>query len=117
MRFVWAGLGIVCVGLGLIGVVLPILPTVPFMLLAAFFFARSSERLHNWLVTHPTFGPPIVDWQTSGAIRPRVKRIATVSIAVVYAISLLLGLKLWLLLLQAAILSAVLIFIWTRPNF
>ena len=117
MQYIWAALGLICVGLGLIGIVLPILPTVPFMLLAAFFFARSSERLHNWLITHPIFGPPIVDWQSSGAINPRVKRIATVSIGVVYGISLALGLKLWLLLLQAAILTAVLVFIWSRPNF
>ncbi|MDQ2090302.1 YbaN family protein [Marimonas arenosa] len=117
MQFIWAALGLVCVGLGLIGIVLPILPTVPFMLLAAFLFARSSERLHNWLLSHPTFGPPIVDWQMRGAINPRVKRVATLSIAAVFGISLALGLKLWLLALQAAILSAVLTFIWTRPNF
>ncbi|MEZ5714534.1 MAG: YbaN family protein [Paracoccaceae bacterium] len=117
MQYIWAALGLICVGLGLIGIVLPLLPTVPFMLLAAFFFARSSERLHNWLITHPTFGPPIVDWNERGAINPRVKRIATLSIVVVYGISLALGLKLWLLLLQAAILGAVLTFIWSRPNF
>ena len=117
MRYVWAVLGLICVGLGVIGIVLPILPTVPFMLLAAFFFARSSERLHTWLITHPTFGPPIIDWQERGAINPRVKRIATVSIAVVYGISLALGLKLWLLVLQGAILIGVLTFIWSRPNF
>ena len=117
MRFLWAALGLICVGLGLIGIVLPILPTVPFMLLAAFFFARSSARLHSWLVTHPTFGPPIIDWHERGAINPRVKRIATVSIAAVFAISLALGLKPWLLALQAAILTAVLVFIWSRPNF
>ncbi len=61
-------------GLGLIGVVLPILPTVPFMLLAAFFFSKSSERLHYWLISHPKLGPPIVEWQTNGAINPRVKK-------------------------------------------
>lgn len=116
MRFLWAGLGLLCVALGLIGVVLPLLPTVPFMLLAAFFFARSSERLHHWLISHPTFGPPIVDWQSSGAIRPRVKRLATVSIAVVFAISLLLQLRLTILAIQAAVLGCVLFFIWTRPN-
>lgn len=117
MRYIWALLGLLCVALGAIGIILPLLPTVPFMLLAAFFFARSSERLHYWLISHPTFGPPIVDWQERGAIRPRVKWIATVSIVVVYAISVLIGLKLWLLLLQAVVLSLVLLFIWSRPNF
>ncbi|UYV37319.1 YbaN family protein [Rhodobacteraceae bacterium D3-12] len=117
MRFVWATLGLICVGLGLIGIVLPLLPTVPFMLLAAFFFARSSERLHNWLITHPTLGPPIVDWQSSGAINPRVKRIATVSIGVVFLISVALGLRPLLLGIQAAVLCCVLIFIWSRPSY
>ena len=117
MRYLWAMLGLVCVGVGLIGVVLPILPTVPFMLLAAFFFARSSERLHNWLITHPTFGPPIVDWQSNGAISPRFKRIATVSILLVFVISLLLDLPLLILGIQAGVLTLVLVFIWSRPNF
>ncbi|WP_137700955.1 YbaN family protein [Marimonas lutisalis] len=116
MRFLWAGLGLICVGLGLAGVILPLVPTVPFMLLAAFFFARSSERLHNWLLSHPQFGPAIVDWQTNGAIRPRVKRISTISIAVVFGISLVLGLRPMVLIIQAVVLTAVLIFIWSRPN-
>ncbi len=71
MRFLWAFLGLACVGLALVGVVLPLLPTVPFLLLAAFFFARSSERLHYWLLSHSTFGPLIDDWHSRGAIRPR----------------------------------------------
>jgi uncharacterized membrane protein YbaN (DUF454 family) len=116
MRYVWASLGIVSVAVGLLGVVLPLLPTVPFMLLAAFFFARSSERLHGWLLAHPTFGPPIIDWQERGAISARGKRIATLSILVVFGISLLLGLHWQLLLIQALVLSCVLFFIWSRPS-
>ncbi|MDQ2094304.1 YbaN family protein [Rhodalgimonas zhirmunskyi] len=117
MRFIWAGLGLLCVGLGLIGVVLPLLPTVPFMLLAAFFFARSSERLHFWLLNHRVFGPAISDWQSRGAINPRAKRIATLSIILVYGLSLAMGLKTTILIIQAVVLSLVLIFLWTRPNF
>ena len=63
MRFIYAGLGFICVALALVGVVLPLLPTVPFLLLATFFFANSSERLHGWIIGHPRFGPMIVDWQ------------------------------------------------------
>ena len=73
MQYVWAVLGLFCVGLALIGVFLPLLPTVPFLLLASFFFARSSERLHSWILSHPTFGPMIDDWNSRGAIRPRAK--------------------------------------------
>ena len=116
MRIVWLLLGLICVALAIIGVVLPLLPTVPFLLLAAFCFARSSERLHYWLLSHPRLGPPIEDWQSRGAINPAAKRLATISIALVFGLSLALGLKTTVLLIQAVVLSGVLIFIWTRPS-
>ena len=117
MRLVWVTIGIISLALGVIGVVLPLLPTVPFMLLAAFCFARSSERLHNWLVSHPHFGPAIEDWNARGAIHPRAKRIATVSIVAVFALSWILGVKTLVIGIQAVVLSCVLIFIWSRPNY
>ena len=116
MKYLWAFLGLICLGLAMIGVFLPLLPTVPFLLLAAFLFARSSERLHNWLLSHPTLGPPIEDWQSRGAVNPRAKRLATISIALVFLFSIVLGLRLLILAIQAIVLTAVLIFIWTRPN-
>lgn len=116
MRYVWAILGLISVAIGIAGIVLPLVPTVPMMILAAFFFARSSERLHNWLLSHPTFGPPIQDWQQRGAISAKGKRIATLSIAVVFGISLILGLRPLILLIQAVTLGAVLMFIWSRPS-
>ncbi len=101
---------------GLIGLVLPLVPTVPFLLLAAFCFARSSDRLHDWLVTHPTFGPPIRDWETTGAIGLRAKRVGTLSVMAGFALSVWLGLPATILALQALVLTAVLAFIWTRPS-
>lgn len=116
MRIIWVILGLISMAIGLIGIVLPLVPTVPLMILAAFFFAKSSERLHNWLITHPQFGPSIVDWQEHGAIHPKGKKIATVSIAIVFLISLIMGLGPMILIIQGATLCAVLLFIWTRPN-
>lgn len=116
MRFIYAGLGLFCVALAAIGVVLPLLPTVPFLLLAAFFFANSSDRLHNWIVAHAIFGPMITDWRDSGAIRPRAKKAATLSIAAVFSVSLLLSMPAHIIGIQAVVLSLVLLFIWTRPN-
>jgi uncharacterized membrane protein YbaN (DUF454 family) len=116
MQYVWATLGLVCVGLALIGVFLPLLPTVPFLLAASFFFARSSERLHSWILAHPTFGPMIDDWNSHGAIRPRAKRLATLSIAAVFGLSLIVGVSMKVVVIQAVVLSCVLIFIWSRPN-
>lgn len=116
MRFVCAGLGLLCVALGVVGAFLPLLPTVPFLILAAFLFAQSSPRLHNWILSHRTFGPLIDDWTRSGAIRPRAKRLATLSIAVVFGLSLVLGVGQNILIIQAVVLGAVLIFIWSRPS-
>lgn len=116
MRLIWLILGLASLAFGAVGVVLPLLPTVPFILLSAFCFSKSSERLHNWLLTHPNFGPSIEDWQRNGAINRRVKGYATVSIMAAFSISLALGLKPMLLVLQAFILMGVLVFIWSRPE-
>lgn len=116
MRILWVVLGLLCVALGIAGIPLPLIPTVPFFLLAAFFFAQSSERLHNWLLTHPRFGPPIIDWHERGTIRRRMKWFATISIAVALGVSVVLGLSPLVLLVQALILLGVAVFIWTRPE-
>ncbi len=116
LRLVWGAGGIVSLGLGLVGVVLPLLPTVPFILLAAFCFSRSSDRLHDWLLAHDILGPSIHAWRESGSISARGKRLATVSIASVFLLSLFLGLGAKILVVQAVVLGLVLMFIWTRPT-
>ncbi|KUP94822.1 YbaN family protein [Tritonibacter horizontis] len=116
MKVIYLFLGLISLLLATLGVILPLLPTVPFLLLSAFFFARSSERLHRWLMEHRVFGPLILDWQQHGAISPRAKKAATVSIAAVFTISLVLQVPAPLLLIQAAALSLVTLFIWSRPN-
>lgn len=116
MRYIWLTGGLLSVALGTIGIILPLLPTVPFLLLAAFCFARSSERLHTWMITHPKLGPPITDWQQSGAISQPAKRVATLSVIVVFGISLFAGFRPLILAIQAITLGCVMLFIWTRPN-
>ena len=116
MRVLWGLGGVTSLGLGTVGIFLPLLPTVPFVLLAAFCFSRSSDRLHDWLVAHPIFGPSIEDWRRNGSISKRGKYLATLSIALVFGLSVGLKLAAWLLITQALILSAVLVFIWSRPT-
>ena len=116
IRAFWFTLGFAALILGAIGMFVPLLPTVPFLLLSAFGFARSSERLHHWLLSHPVLGSPISDWRERGAIGRKAKWLASVSIAAAFGISLLLGLAPWVLAVQAATLLAVATFIWTRPN-
>ncbi|GHA48293.1 hypothetical protein GCM10008927_11680 [Amylibacter ulvae] len=116
MRNLWTLAGFVMVALGAIGAVLPLLPTTVFMIMAAFCFAKGSDRAHAWLMNHSIFGKAIQDWQRNGAIAPKSKRIATLSIAAVFLLSVFLAVKTPILILQAGILACVLIFIWTRPN-
>ena len=116
MRVLWTASGTAAVGLGLAGTVLPLLPTVPFLLLAAFCFARGSDRMHDWLVTHPKFGPSIQHWRDHRAITRPAKWMATVSIGVAFGISLALGVRPLILGIQAVVLLCVLIFIWSRPD-
>jgi len=116
MRWLWATFGCAALALGVIGIVVPLLPTVPFLLLAAFCFARSSDRMHQWLVTHRILGAPIRDWQRSGAISLRAKQLASASMAAVFLLSLVLGLRPSLLAFQAAVLCGAAVFIWTRPS-
>jgi len=115
MRMLWFTTGVLAVAIGSVGIFVPLLPTVPLMILAAFCFGKSSPRLHRWLVRHPVYGPHIRDWQQRGAIHPGAKRVATISIAVAFGLSVLLGVRAAILAAQAAVLLAVLVFIWTRP--
>jgi len=116
MRSIWFIAGLTCIILGAIGAFLPLLPTVPFILLAAFCFARSSPSAHSWLLNHKYFGPSLRDWEINGAMRPSAKKKAILAIACSWLLMVFLGIKLWVLALQFLILTGVSIFIWTRPN-
>ncbi|WGI22060.1 YbaN family protein [Amylibacter sp. IMCC11727] len=116
MRVFWFIAGLLSLGLGILGIPLPLLPTVPLLLLAAFCFARSSERMHLWLTTHPKLGPPIADWNERGAIRKPAKIAATVAIAAAFLISVILAVPYQALIAQVIVLSCVMLFIWTRPH-
>ena len=116
MRVLWFSGGLLSLGLGALGVLLPLLPTVPFAILAAFCFSRSSDRLHDWLVRHPAFGPAIRDWRAHGAISRRGKRAATASVTVAFGISVWMAVPAWAMATQAVALAGVMLFVWTRPE-
>ncbi len=113
----WLLLGWVAVGFGVLGIALPILPTVPFLLLAAFCFEKGSPKLHRWLLGHPTFGPPIRDWQEHRVIRPKTKLIAT-TFMIASLIYIWIGREKGLLIkgLLSAVLGSVCLFILTRKS-
>jgi uncharacterized membrane protein YbaN (DUF454 family) len=80
-RPVWLVAGAVALLLGFVGIFLPLLPTTPFVLLAAFCFARGSERWERWLLQHRRLGPIVRDWRQHRAVPLRAKQLATVMMA------------------------------------
>ena len=115
VRALWLAFGLLSLILGFIGIFLPLLPTTPLMLLAAFCFARGSQRLHDWLVGHPRFGPPIEAWRRHGAISRGAKQLAVFAMLLVLLLSLVLAVPWSVLGIQAVVLVAVAVFILTRP--
>ncbi|MFW1678345.1 YbaN family protein [Pontibacter sp. JAM-7] len=109
--------GMLCLLVGIIGVVVPLLPTTPFVLLAAFCFSRSSERLHQYLLNHRVFGKLIRDWEAYGVIPLRAKCLASSMMLIMVSYPLFFrefhyGLK----LLVVATIAASLCYIWSRPS-
>lgn len=117
MRVAFLALGWACVALAAAGVLLPVLPTVPFLVVAAWAFARSSQRLEAWLAGHPRFGPMLAAWRAYGVIPLRAKLIASAMMAgsLLY---LLFGRDTgWPLLLAAALGMALGAgYVWSRPS-
>ena len=81
IRWIYLLLGWAFFALGIVGVILPVLPTTPFMLLALWAFARGSPRLEAWLLGHRRFGPSLRAWRAHGVISWRAKIVAWVSMA------------------------------------
>lgn len=103
--------------LGVAGIFLPILPTTPFAILAAWCFSNSSERWHQWLLNHKIFGPTIRDWERDGVINLRAKITATSMMILLFGYTLIfVEVHLIIKSIVSAIGLSVLVFIWTRPS-
>ena len=112
----WWLLAYASLGLGFIGIFLPGLPTVPFVLLSAFAAARGSERLHAWLLAHRQFGPIIRDWQANGAVSPRAKRWAIAMMALSGVLMLLFMPNRWMAVPGIVVMAIVGTWLWRRPE-
>jgi uncharacterized membrane protein YbaN (DUF454 family) len=114
MRIVWLIFGFISLGLGGLGVVLPLLPATPFIILAAFFFAKSSPALHDRLLQSRTFGKAIRDWRDKRAISRKGKIAALVAMGLTLVLSLALGTDLRIVAVQVLALGGAATFILTR---
>ncbi|MDJ0940000.1 MAG: YbaN family protein [Woeseiaceae bacterium] len=115
-RAAWLLVGFTALGLGALGIVLPLLPTTPFLLVAAFAFANASKRLHAWLLEHRLFGTLIDDWNRYRAISRTAKFVGVVSMIAVLMVSVVFDVPLPLLIVQALVLAACAAFIVSRPS-
>ena len=115
-RWLWAALAWTSLVLGIIGAFLPIMPTVPFILLAAFAAARGSQRLRHWLVSHPKFGQAIIDWERDGTVARRAKWLATGMMSASAVSMLVFSPVWWVPTLGIAIMGSVTLWLWWRPE-
>ena len=115
-RWAWWLLAYAALGLGLVGVVVPGLPTVPFVLLAAYAAARGSRRLHRRLLDDRRFGPMIRDWQAHGAVDRRAKRLAVGMMAACAVVMFLAAPRPWMAATGTAIMAVVAGWLWRRPE-
>ena len=92
-KLMWVSLGSLFVGLGAIGVIVPGLPTTPFLILAAACYIRSSQRLYDWLISNKRFGPYLKDYREGKGIPRKAKRLAVVMIVVIVSFSVVFGIE------------------------
>lgn len=117
MRWILWIAGSIALLLGILGVFLPVLPTTPFILLAAACYARASERFHGWLLRHRTFGPTIRNWEENRSVARRTKKVAITMMTLSIAASIwVVREHLWLQLLLAFIAISVGTWMWRLPE-
>ncbi|MBN9145822.1 MULTISPECIES: YbaN family protein [unclassified Novosphingobium] len=114
-RHLYQAGGLFFVGLGIVGAFLPLLPTVPFLLLALFCFARSNPAWEQRLLDHPTYGPPLRQWRERRAIPRRAKKAALIAMAVSVGITAFTAGWPWVLI-PAGVMVLSGTWIWTRAE-
>ncbi|MET0314331.1 MAG: YbaN family protein [Hansschlegelia sp.] len=115
-RWLWLCAGIVCVGLGIVGLILPVMPGTVFLILAAACFARGSPRLEAWLLNHPQLGPSVVAWRRDGAIPPRAKLMAFAGMTLSLVIVFVSGAPPIAIVSSALLIGAGAAYVATRPS-
>jgi uncharacterized protein len=116
MRLFWTALGFINVALGLVGLLLPVMPTTIFLIIAAWCFAKGSPQRLEWLLAHARFGPLLRDWRERGAIPRRAKRLAIGMMSLSYIVTFLSVSSSPVRVLVAGILISVSAYILTRPD-
>ena len=115
-RYLLLVFAVLCLALGIVGVFIPGLPTTVFILMAGWAAARSSPRFHEWLESHPLFGPMLRDWRKYGAVSRKAKITATVMMAGCAVILFYTTSRMWLAEIITGVMALVLMWLWRRPE-
>lgn len=116
-RMAFLCLGLVALGLGLLGAFLPLLPTTPFLIVAAWCFARSSQKLHDWLYDHPRFGDLLRNWEAHRVIPAWAKICSVSAMTASFAyMAFFRDMPAWLLAVTGAVLLGVAAYILSKPS-
>jgi uncharacterized protein len=117
-RWALQALAALCLVLGLVGVLVPVMPTVPFLLVAAWAASRSSPRLHRWLLSHPRFGRQLRDWNEAGVVPRSGKWFATIMMTMSGAAMVYVAPLPWLppVALLIVAMAGLLAWLWRRPE-
>lgn len=116
LRWAMFALAWVCVGLGIVGLVTPVMPGTVFLILAAWLFTRSSPRFERWLLTHPRLGPSVVAWRANGVVPRWAQLVATGSMAGSFVLLVVIGLSVPVLAIIGAIFVGTSAYLLTRPT-
>jgi len=114
-RLLWLLAGVLALVLGLVGVVTPVLPTVPFVILAAWCFGKGSARWEHWLLTHHHWGPVVRAWRARRVIPRRAKLLALSMMAVSCALAAWQA-PVWAAALALLICAGVALWMWRLPD-
>lgn len=115
--WLWRALALLSLCLGLLGVVLPVLPTVPFLIVSAWAASQGWPAFEIWLLNHRLFGPPILQWRERGAVPRRAKWASSIMMGcTAVGMQFFTQIPLWLRLGVPAVMLAVAIWLWLRPE-
>lgn len=115
-RLLWRSLAVVMLMLAVLGVVLPVMPTVPFLLVAAWAGGKGWPALEAWLLDHAHFGPHIRRWRARGAVPRRAKWLATIMMSCSAVMMQFTPLPLWVRISVPAVMATVAVWLWLRPE-
>jgi uncharacterized membrane protein YbaN (DUF454 family) len=115
-RWLLMAFAVLCLGLAVIGIFLPVMPTVVFVLLAAWAAARSSPKMEAWMLQHRLFGPMLRDWNDGGYVSRRAKWMATIVMSGSAFITWVFVTKIWVVCVAVGTMACVLVYLWRRPE-